>query len=320
MKEFTFISQLTKKFAVQSDVVLGVNDDAAILRLPSEQLLVASIDTMVEGVHFFSTVAPFHLGHKIMAVSLSDMAAMGAQPRWALLSLAAPKLEQAWLDAFTAGINSILERFSVSLVGGDTTFAQQLVLSSQLLGSVGKKQALTRAGAKPGDKIFVTGYLGMPALALAVAAGKYPANPQQTALLQQALELPMPRVLEGQALLGVAHSAIDISDGLAADLTHILTQSQCAATIYTEKLPLRPEVAALVGRRQAIEFALTGGDDYELCFTVAPEQLTLLAERATHWTCPVTEIGEITSGNLLTVLDDQHQQIQLTHLGYEHFS
>lgn len=310
MKEFAFIDQLTQQFPGAEDVVLGVNDDAAILCMPVGEQLVACTDTMVEGVHFFSNVSPFNLGHKIMAVSLSDVAAMGATPRWALLSMATTKLEPAWTDQFIAGVKSILSRFGVALVGGDTTFANELTLNSQLLGSVQPGQALTRAGAKPGDKIFVTGKLGAPALALV----------NSDPILQQRLDLPEPRVLEGQALLGIASSAIDISDGLAADLGHILQQSHCGAVIYTRQLPIAERVSELVNRAQAVGYALTGGDEYELCFTVAPERLSSLAKVSQYWPCSVTEIGEIKQGKLLTIIDDQHQQLNLSHLGYEHFS
>jgi thiamine-monophosphate kinase len=244
--------------------VLGVGDDAALLRPAAGMELAISTDMLVSGQHFLPDTDPRRLGHKALAVNLSDLAAMGATPRWALLSLALPEADEAWLAAFAAGFFALAEHHGVELVGGDTTRGP-LNVNVTILGEVEAGRALRREGAQAGDDIWVSGELGGAALALRRLRDEIVLDLEDAESCQARLEAPEPRLALGKGLLGLAHAAIDISDGLLADLGHILERSRKGARIEAARIPAAP---ALTSRPDLIApCAYSGGDDYELCFT-----------------------------------------------------
>lgn len=251
---------------------LGIGDDCALLHVPAGYQLAVTTDTMVENVHFFADVDPESLGHKLLAVNLSDLAAMGAEPFAVTLALTLPKIDESWLQAFSRGFMALARQYHVDLIGGDTT-SGPLTLSVQAMGVVPQGRALLRSGAKVGDAVYVTGQLGNAGLGLKIKQG-YDCNKPDLAL--QSFNKPQPRIEQGLALRTIASACIDISDGLAADLGHILEQSGVGARLHCESLPLSVEVNDYVERTGDWRMPLTAGDDYELCFTVPadfPRQL-----------------------------------------------
>ena len=299
------------------DVVLGVGDDAAILRLPAGHDLVVSIDTLNEGVHFAPGVVARDLAHKALAVSLSDLAAMGADPAWATLALSLPKREEAWLAGFVDGLSALAGEYGVALVGGDTTRGP-LSVTLQLHGHVPPGQALCRNGARPGDHVFVTGTLGDAALALELRR-----SGSEVSALCRRLDRPAPRGRVGRALRGIASAAIDLSDGLLADLGHVLTASGVGARIDLAALPRSPAFKeAMAGRpdEAAWPFMTAAGDDYELCFTVPPDRLPALEEVVRGWAVSVTRIGEIVDGAGLSCRRADGSEYRPRRVGYDHFA
>ena len=256
--------------------VLGVGDDAALVRVRRGCELAVSVDMLVAGRHFFRDADPRDLGHKALAVNLSDMAAMGATPRWATLALALPRADERWLAGFSRGFMTLARRYNVDLIGGDTTRGP-LNICVQILGEVPRGQALRRDGALAGDDIWVSGTCGDAALALAALQRRIQLKPAELARCAARLHRPQPRVGLGLALRGVAHSAIDISDGLLADLGHILERSGLSATLEYAALPMSSVLRRYRDRAVARRALLGGGDDYELCFTAAPRARARIA-------------------------------------------
>jgi thiamine-monophosphate kinase len=302
--------------------VLGVGDDAALLRAGRGALLAAAADMLVSGRHFAAGADPQRLGHKALAVNLSDMAAMGARPRWALLSIALPRADERWLAAFSRGFMRLARRHGVDLVGGDTTRGP-LAINVAVLGEVPPRRALRRDGARPGDDVWVSGTLGGAALALAARRGRVRLPARAAAALGRLLDAPTPRVALGIALRGVARSAIDVSDGLVADLGHLCRRSAVAAVIERARLPLAPSKIVEYKQELAIECALAGGDDYELCFT-APRARRGAVERAAARTrTRVTRIGRIVHAPAaacgVAVLDAHGMPCAPARGGFDHF-
>ncbi len=291
MNEFDLIRRYFADHGVRrDDVPLGIGDDAALLTPPPGQWLAVTVDTLHSGVHFAPDIPPADLGHKALAVNLSDLAAMGAEPAWATLALSLPQADEAWLAAFAEGFFVLAECYNVQLVGGDTTCGP-LSVTLQLQGFVPQQKALTRGGARPGDHVFVTGSLGDAGAGLAIAQGRWEfAGPPADSLLAR-LHRPTPRVGAGLALRGLATAAIDISDGLAQDLGHMLTASGVGAVLDIDRLPLSDALLAS-GIDRPWRLAVSAGDDYELCFT-APADAGLSVSDALD--CPVTRIGRITA-------------------------
>jgi thiamine-monophosphate kinase len=283
LNEFSLIDRFFKRQPVNKDVTrLGIGDDCALLSIPAGYELAITTDTMVENVHFFADCDPFDLGHKLLAVNLSDLASMGAKPLAVTLALTLPKVDEHWLTQFADGFFDLAEKYGVDLIGGDTT-SGPLTLTVQALGLIPTGQALRRSAAKVGDIICVTGTLGDAGLGLKIKQG-YPCQQSDAALKR--FNQPDPQVAFGQALVGIANACIDISDGLAGDLGHILQQSQVGACIDWEALPLSAEVNAYIEDTSDWAMPLTAGDDYELCFTVSEEKYADL-------TIPHTKIGVI---------------------------
>lgn len=295
---------------------LGVGDDAALLRVADGKELAISTDMLVSGTHFFADADPFQLGHKTLAVNLSDLAAMGAVPRWATLSLSLPSVDEDWLRRFSQGFFALAEANGVELVGGDTTRGQ-LNLCVTILGEVPRGKALRRDGAKVGDDIWVSGKLGQAALGLANLQGKFKFYGEVRDACLKALHQPQPRVALGLALRGIAHSAIDISDGLLADLGHILERSNVGAEIEIETLPI---VDDGVEKDVAQQCALAGGDDYELCFTAPHSQHAVLLALAEQLKFPLTRIGQITAALGCVVRDSEGKAMTIEKGGYDHFA
>jgi thiamine-monophosphate kinase len=298
--------------------VLGIGDDAALLTVRPGFELVAATDMMVEGTHFFSDVDAEALGHKILAVNLSDLAAMGAKPRWAMLAMAIPQADAAWLEKFARGFFALAQRYDVDLIGGDTT-GGPLNLCVQIMGEVEAGRALRRDGAKIGDEVWVSGQLGEAALAVAHIKGEWRLPDALAASCRHRLEWPQPRVALGRGLIGTAHSVIDISDGLLADLGHICERSGVGAIIDFDALPCIPELRSMKERDQVAQALLAGGDDYELCFTVPPgneQRLTALSEQLD---ITMTRVGSIMPGNRVEVRGPAGRPLEWKEAGFEHF-
>jgi thiamine-monophosphate kinase len=275
--------------AVRPDVVLGIGDDAALLRPQPGCELVQTTDALVEGVHFLPHSVPRSLGHRALAVNLSDIAAMGASPAWALLSLTMPQIDAAWLGEFAAGFGELARAHSVALVGGNLSRGP-LTITVQLSGQVAAGTALRRSGGRTGDEIWVSGTLGDAALGRQPPAGG--AQDEHAAWLRARSEFPTPRVALGEALRGIASACIDLSDGLLADLPRLAQASACGAELHVERLPLSAAAQAR-GGESAWEQALAGGEDYELCFTAPPERAALVTALGARLNVPLSRCGRL---------------------------
>lgn len=316
LPEFALIERYFKTLTRASEsVLLGIGDDCALLVPRADQVLAVSIDTQVEGVHFPVGAPAEDIGSRVACCALSDLAAMGAKPLWATLALTLPHIDDNWLAGFSTGLGSVLARFNISLIGGDTTRGP-LTITLQVHGEVAASRALRRQNAKPGELICVTGYLGDGAAALACEQGKFAPSAAAAAYLRARFYRPEPCIETGMALAGIASAAIDISDGLLADLGHILQASQVAAQINLQALPINPLWANSAGPEQAQNWALFGGDDYQLCFTLPAHQLPQLQQSLQ---VKITPIGAIRAGSGLECLYEG-QLVQPSGGGFAHFS
>lgn len=302
-----------------SSATLGVGDDAALLAVTPGMELAISTDMLVAGTHFFPDTDPRKLGWKTLAVNVSDLAAMGAQPRWAMLALALPDADESWLAAFADGFFKCADQYGVELIGGDTTRGP-LNLSVTIMGEVPKQLALRRDAAKVGDDIWVSGTLGGAALGLAALQNKVKLDETDLAHCLRALETPQPRVALGLALHGIAHAAIDISDGLLADLGHILECSEMGAELDFDLLPVHPALAPRLAENWARSCLCAGGDDYELCFTAHPEREREIAAIGERLGLRLTRIGCIVPGHELALRDASGQLVAVEKEGYDHFA
>lgn len=318
MDEFALIERYFARRAAQiraPHAVLGIGDDAALLDIPAGMQLAVSMDTLVSGVHFPASAEPCDIGYKALAVNLSDMAAMGAEPVAATLALTLPQADEAWLQRFSDGFFDLAERYRVALIGGDTTRGP-LSITVQIHGLLPQGAALLRSGAHPDDAIYVTGTLGDAGLGLLITQGKITSASPQRVL--DKLNRPEPRVREGMALRGIASSAIDVSDGLLADLGHILKASSMGARLNLDALPLSPAVRAC-GEEQAHALALSSGDDYELCFTVPPAGEAALKRAFETFSCACARVGVIEREPGLRCVRADGSLYKPTTSGYDHF-
>ena len=319
MGEFDLIDRFFKRPALRAD--LGVGDDCALLSPRPGHQLALSADMLVEGRHFLSTVDPIWLGHKSLAVNLSDLAACGAEPRAFLLSLSMPRADTAWLTGFSQGLWALADAHGCELIGGDTTQGP-LNIAITVLGDVPKGQALLRHGAQPGDDVYVSGTLGDARLALETFRGQVSLPETVLASCRIRMEQPTPRVALGMALRGIASAAADISDGLLGDLGHILEQSRVSARLQLEAC------AGLLACRRDVRLTpalwhtcvLAGGDDYELVFTAPPSARDAVAQASHASRTPVTRIGTIHSGTGLEVLDADGRPIGMAFSSFDHFA
>lgn len=302
--------------------VLGVGDDGAIVRPRRGMELIVSTDMMVEGRHFLRKGDPRQLGHKALAVNLSDMAAMGAEPRWATLSIALPKVDARWLRAFMGGFMALARRHGVDLIGGDTTRGP-LSFSVQIMGEAPSGRALRRDGARAGDDIWVSGTLGDAALALAGLQRRINLPRAARARLELRLNAPTPRIALGTALRGIARSAIDVSDGLVADLGHVCERSRVGALVQCALVPVSAVMRRSLDRPVARAAMLAGGDDYELLFTAPSNQRAAIARLSRRLRLKLTRIGRIVpkprAAHPVSVLDAGGRPMSLGKTGYKHF-
>jgi thiamine-monophosphate kinase len=320
VKEFNVIEYFFKAKSIQrKDVIIGIGDDGAVTQIPQGQALVTTTDTLVSGVHFLADTPPHAIAQKAIAVNLSDLAAMGAQPAWMSLSLCLPEVDEDWLEDFSNGLQEHAEYYSVQLIGGDTVKGP-LVITITAQGFVPFEQALTRSKAKPGDSVYVTGTLGDAGLGLRIAQKKIAVNHvlNQNYLLNR-LNYPTPRLLVGTSLRRIASSCIDISDGLVSDIKHILKASQCGATIHVDKLPISNALKESVNYNQAIGYALSAGDDYELLFTVSEEQKGHLERTLANANVHATYIGQLNGSVGKLELRQADKLFEYSSEGYEHF-
>ena len=320
MGEFDLIKRYFSRKSLQNDVILSVGDDCAITSIPTGYQLAITTDTLVEGTHFLPSISPTDLAYKSVAVNLSDLAAMGATPAWVSLALTLPEIKEEWLAEFSQSLFAILDRYGVSLIGGDTTKGPlSITLTAQ--GFLPENQGLFRHQAKVGEWVFVSGFLGDSAAGLdLLLQNRKIENESDRYFIQRHLR-PTPRVELGLALRSFSCCSLDISDGLLADLGHILERSQVGAEIYLENLPLSRHLCTQYEQTQAEKFALTGGEDYELCFTVSEEKREEMEQVLSSQGIKVTCIGKIlpqTSG--LNLLKNGEKVALPEHCGFDHFS
>jgi thiamine-monophosphate kinase len=322
MNEFALIARHFTRAPRDADVVLGVGDDAAILRAAAGREWLATVDMMVEGRHFLPGADPARLGHKLLAVNLSDIAAMGGCPRFALLAGALPESDDTWLGAFARGLFALAEVHAVDIVGGDTTRGPRN-LCITLLGDAPAGTALRRSGAQAGDDVWVSGTLGDAMLGLAAIEGRIALSPASLTIARDRLETPTPRVALGQRLRGVASAAIDVSDGLTGDLAHVLEQSGVGASIAGAALPCSAamdEALAGAARAQALQWLVAGGDDYELCFTAVPGNRPRVAAIGDELGLRVTRVGTITADRAFVVRDQSGTPMPQLPRAFDHFA
>ena len=319
LSEFDLIKQYFQR-ARPGRAVLGIGDDCALLAPAPGMELAISSDMLVAGRHFLPGADPRMLGHKCLAVNLSDLAAMGARPLGFTLALALPSAEPDWLAPFSAGLFALADQFDCELIGGDTTKGP-LTICITVFGELAPGQALRRANARRGDDIWISGTLGDARLALAAYRDGYRLDPALLLAAGLRMHAPTPRVALGRALAeaGAAHAAIDISDGLVGDLGHILAASRVGASLDVDALPVGPALAAqdLALRRR---FSAAGGDDYELCFTAAPTERAAIAALGLATATPLTRVGRIEAAAGLRLVDATGAPLALALAGFDHFA
>lgn len=319
LSEFNFIERyLASRQMLRKDVDLALGDDCAIVKVPDNVRVAISTDTLVAGTHFLHHANPAWVAHKALASNLSDLAAMGATPAWVSMALSLPEIDSNWLTPFCDAFFELADYYNLQLIGGDTTKGP-LTITLTIQGFVPQDRALLRSQAKVGDWIYVTGCLGDSKAGLDVILDSTKRELPYAQCLEQRHYMATPRVLAGQALLGLASSAIDISDGLVADLGHILNRSQVGASLALESLPLSNELIAFTGHlTQAQQYALTSGEEYELCFTVPEENKGSLASALAHTATEITCIGQIRPQGTFELLE-HGQKIDWCVNGYDHF-
>lgn len=318
MSEFDLIARYFTRPVRHSALTLGVGDDCALLQPRAGHELAISTDMLVEGRHFFSDADANALGHKSLAVNLSDLAAMGAEPLAFTLALALPSIDENWLSAFSKGLFALADQHNIALIGGDTTKGP-LTMSITVFGGIPTGQALRRNRAQAGDDIWVSGTLGDARLALSAIQGKLVLETHAFNQAAVHLHRPTPRIALGMALRDVAHAAIDISDGLLGDLQHVLKQSNVGATLQADDLPLGEILKSTQTTTVCHEFALNGGDDYELCFTAPTTKREAVHQAATKANTVVTRIGQITAAREINILNAAGEALAISSNSYDHF-
>ncbi len=318
-REFEIIERVFRRASGRPDVILGIGDDAAVTRLSAGHELVTATDALVCGTHFATDAPPHSVGYRSLAVNLSDLAAMGAEPHWASLAISLPAADDDWLESFALGFFELADKFDVDLIGGDTVCGP-LAITVTVQGSVPEGAAVTRMGAQAGDGIYVTGHPGDAVAGRLLLEGELSGGHDADAdsFLTRRFLYPEPRIAEGLALRDVATAMIDVSDGLHADLTHLLTASGAGAELDVSQLPLSGELLELVGESQASKFALCGGDDYELCFTAPADKAEAVAKLTEAVGYPIRRIGTVAAaGKIDWQLHGRHYEVPAA--GFRHF-
>ncbi|MGB7802989.1 thiamine-phosphate kinase [Buttiauxella sp.] len=319
--EFSLIARYFDRVSSsRRDVETGIGDDCALLTVAEKQVLAISTDTLVSGIHFLADIDPRDLGYKALAVNLSDLAAMGADPAWLTLAITLPEVDESWLEAFSDSLFEQLEYYDMQLIGGDTTRGP-LSMTLGIHGLVPAGRALKRSGARIGDWIYVTGTPGDSAAGLAILQDRLTVkDPTQAAYLKKRHLRPTARILHGQALRDLASSAIDLSDGLISDLGHILKASECGARVDLDALPYSDALKANVSPELALQWALSGGEDYELCFTVPEINRGALDVAIGNLGIPFTCIGQVGPASEGLQFFQHGKPVTLDLKGYDHFA
>jgi thiamine-monophosphate kinase len=321
MNEFALIERYFKRAPRNADVRIGIGDDGAVIAPAPGLEYVVTVDMLVEGRHFRAGADPRGIGHKTLAVNLSDLAAMGALPRFVLLAGALPESDPDWVAAFMEGFDALAREYDVELIGGDTTRGPR-TLCVTAIGELPGGTAITRSGASPGDVVYVSGRLGDAALALAARDGRVDIEQSSLGTLERRLDEPQPRVALGVALRGVASAALDVSDGLTGDLSHVLAASRVGASLDLRALPMSDQLRQMLegGERElALGCVLAGGDDYELLFTASPAMRERVESIALALSLPLTPIGAITVDPVLTIHDEDGRALSALPRAYDHF-
>ena len=311
--EFDLIARIRARVATRADVVLGIGDDAALLAPPPGRQLVVTADTLNEGVHFPRGTSPADVGWKALAVNLSDLASMGAEPAWCTLSLSLPQSDPAWIEGFLDGFLDLAGQHGIALVGGDTTRGP-LSIAVTAMGLVEPGRALRRDGARVGDEVWVTGTLGDAAGGLALL------DREPVPALRARLDRPTPRVAAGRALAGIATACVDVSDGLLADLGHVCARSHVAAHLDVDALPASAALREAFGEADRIALQASGGDDYELCFTAPADAGADIGAVSAQLGLRFTRIGRIVAGEGVHPVDAKSQPWSSPRRGYDHFA
>jgi thiamine-monophosphate kinase len=325
LAEFSLIERYCQDIGTSHSLTqIGVGDDAAVIRIPLGKELVVSVDSMVESVHFFANTDPKLIAHKLVAVNLSDMAAMGAQPKWATLALTIPAIDEKWLSAFSNSLNKIAKEYELQLIGGDTTQGP-LTLSMQIMGLVSQGTALTRSKSSAGDDVYVSGNIGDAGLALAALEGRVELADEALAELKRSLDTPTPQVALGLSLSGLASACIDVSDGLLADLGHIATSSKVGIQLDVDEIPLSKLFLEIHPGSEGLDLALTGGDDYQLAFTANPVYRDKLSQISTQLGIRISRIGSVIKAQepneaRLDLLYHGEPYVLKRDTGFQHFS
>ena len=318
--EFQLIQQFFQREQAEQPaegVLLGIGDDCALLQIPDGKQLAVSVDTLVADVHFPADADPELIAERALRTNLSDLAAMGADPLWFTLALTLPEANEDWLRSFSRGLFKCAREYGIALVGGDTT-SGPLSITIQVMGATQPHQTLRRDGANVGDFVLVTHFVGDGAAALAAIQNTHTFTDEHADYLLQRFYRPTPRLHESALIRELASSALDISDGLVADLQHICDASDLGAVIDVESLPLSPALKSINNDSQAYQWALSGGDDYELCFTVAPEKMADIAMLIAQEKLQATVVGEMIAGSKV-ICEYEGEPFELAKTGYQHF-
>jgi len=319
MDEFDLISRYFEPLQLaDGDIKLGIGDDAAIVDLSGDHAITTAVDTLVEGVHFPTGMEAGAVGYRSLAVNLSDFAAIGATPRYATLALALPAVDQKWLEAFSVGLGQALRAADISLIGGDTCQGA-LTITIQLIGTI-DGAPMARQGAKPGDTLLVSGTLGDARAGLELMKQPGGIDTGHSKALVERFMRPQARLTLGVEARCYANAAIDVSDGLLADVGHVMTSSGCSAEIEVDRLPISREIQAVFGCERALAYALAGGDDYELVLSVSPKYLDRVMRISSDVSVPLTVVGRVRTGAGVVCLDSKGQELPLGSKGYRHFT
>jgi len=313
--EFEIIRRYFARESSGEGIRVGIGDDGAVLIPAHDRDLISVVDTLVSGIHYPETLAPVDIGYRAVAVNLSDVAAMGARPRWMTLALTLVNAERAWLDGFARGLFEAADEHALALVGGDTTRGEQTVISVQIIADVDPGKAMLRAGAEEGDAIYVTGTVGDAAAGLSILQSGLPGSDDVDYLIRQ-FTRPVARIEAGAAIASIAHAAIDLSDGLYTDLDKLLAASGVAGFLELADIPLSSQLTNLMDEDDALRFALSGGDDYELCFTASAAEDEIAAIRESTGVA-ITRLGQVLKGSGLKCTRNG-DQFDYQDAGYRH--